>query len=88
MTSRICGQNAGLVPNNPEKPRNRKSTKRGRKRLFNAAIHTLRMHVERMFTWADKFKRFLLRFERMQQRYYRMKLMAYTLMNLRGFCGV
>jgi len=31
--------NAGLIPNIKENPRNRKTTKRGRKRLFNAAIH-------------------------------------------------
>jgi hypothetical protein len=30
----------------------------------------------------------LLRFERIQQRHYGMKLMAYTLINLRAFCGV
>ena len=30
----------------------------------------------------DKFKRLLLRFERIQQRHYGMKLMAYTLINL------
>ena len=34
-----------------------------------------------------KFKRLLLRFERIQQRHYGMKLMAYTLINLRAFCG-
>jgi hypothetical protein len=33
-------------------------------------------------------KRLLLRFERIQQRHYGMKLMAYTLINLRAFCGV
>jgi hypothetical protein len=33
-------------------------------------------------------KRLLLRFERIQQRHYGMKLMAYTLINLRSFCGV
>jgi hypothetical protein len=37
--------------------------------------------------WEDKFKRLLLRFERIQQRHYGMKLMAYTLINLRKFCG-
>jgi transposase len=78
---------AGLIPNIPEHPRNRKPPKRGRKRLFNAAIHALRMRVERTFAWEDKFKRLLLRFERIQQRHYGMKLMAYTLINLRGFCG-
>ena len=80
--------NAGMIPNIKENPRNRKTIKRGRKRLFNEAIHALRMHVERTFAWEDKFKRVLLRFERMQQRHYGMKLMAYTLINLREFCGV
>jgi hypothetical protein len=43
--------------------------------------------VERTFAWEDKFKRLLLRFERIQQRHYGMKLLAYTLINLREFCG-
>jgi hypothetical protein len=79
--------NAGLIPHIPENPRNRKYPKRGRKRLFNAAIHALRLRVERTFAWEDKFKRLLLRFERIQQRHYGMKLMADTLINLREFCG-
>jgi transposase len=79
--------NAGMIPNITENPRNRKTTKRGRKRLFNAAIHALRAQVERTFAWEDTFKRLLLRFERIQQRHYGMKLMAYTLINLRAFCG-
>ena len=78
---------AGMIPNIPENPRNRKATKRGRKRFFNEAIHALRMHVERTFAWEDKFKRLLLRFERIRQRHYGMKLLAYTLINLRKFCG-
>src|SRR5207302_5068375 len=86
--NRKCIFNAGLIPNIPENPRNRKRTKRGRKRFCNAAIHALRMRVERTFAWEDKFKRLLLRFEHIQQRHYGMKLMAYTLINLRGFCGV
>jgi hypothetical protein len=53
---------------------------------FNAATHTLRLRVERTFAWKDKFKRLLLRFERIQQRPYGMKLLAYTLTNLRAFC--
>jgi transposase len=81
----IC--NAGLIPNITEHPRNRKTPKRGRKRLFNEAIHALRMRVERTFAWEDTFKRLLLRFERLQQRHYGMKLLAYTLINLRKFCG-
>ena len=38
-SKRKCIFNAGLIPNITENPRNRKTTKRGRKRLFNAAIH-------------------------------------------------
>ena len=86
--NRQCIFNAGLIPNIKENPHHRKRPKRGRKRLFNAAIHTLRLCVEQTFAWEDKFKRLLLRFERIQQRHYGMKLMAYTLINLRAFCGV
>jgi len=88
IANRKCIFNAGMIPNIKENPRNRKTTKRGRKRLFNAAIHALRLRVERTFAWEDKFKRLLLRFERIQQRHYGMKLMAYTLINLRTFCGI
>ena len=85
--NRKCIFNAGLIPNIKENPRNRKTPKRGRKRFFNEAIHALRMRVERTFAWEDKCKRLLLRFECIQQRYYRMKLLAYTMINLREFCG-
>jgi transposase len=78
---------AGLIPNVKENPRNRKHPKRGRKRLFNQAIHDLRDRVERTFGWEDKFKRLLLRFEHLQRRHYGIKLMAYTLINLRRFCA-
>jgi transposase len=79
--------NAGMIPNIKENPRNRKRPKRGRKRLFNQAIHALRDRVERTFAWEDKFKRLLLRFEHIQQRHYGMKLLAYTLINVRRFCA-
>ncbi len=80
--------NAGMIPNITENPRHRKHPKRGRKRLCNDAIHSLRMRVERTFAWEDKFKRLLLRFDRIPQRHYGMKLLAYTLINLRKFCGI
>ena len=79
--------NAGRIPNIKENPRNRQTPKRGRKRLVNQAIHALRERVERTFAWEDKLKRLLLRFESIQQRHYSMKLMAYTLINLRRFCA-
>ena len=75
---------AGLIPNIKENPRNRKTTKRGRKRFFNEVIHALRMRVERPFAWEEKFKRLLLRLERIQQRHYDMKLLGYTLMTRLG----
>ena len=52
------------------------------------AIHALDMRVEWTFAWEYKFKRSLLRVERIQQRHYGMKVMAYTLINLRAFCGI
>jgi len=48
-------------------------------------IHAIEGHHP--FAWEDKFKRLLLRFERIQQQHYGMKLLAYTLLNLRAFCG-
>jgi len=65
----------------------RKTPKRGRKRFFTEVIHALRARGERTVTWEDKFKRLLLRFERIQPRHYGMTLLAYTLINLRAFCG-
>ena len=37
--------NAGRISNIKDNPLNRKTLKRGRKRLFNAAIHSLRLCV-------------------------------------------
>jgi hypothetical protein len=55
IANRTCIFNAGMIPNITENPRNRKCIKRGRKRLFNEAIHALRVRVERTFAWEDKF---------------------------------
>jgi transposase len=85
---RKCMFNAGLIPNIKEHPRNRKPPKRGRNRFVTAAIQALRRRVERTFAWEDTCKRLPIRFERIQQRHYGMQLMAYTLINLRAFCGI
>ena len=85
--NRKCIFNTGMIPTIKANPRNRKRTKRGRKRFFNAAMPALRTRVDRTFAWEDKFKRLLLRFEHLQQRHFGMKLMAYTLINVREFCG-
>jgi hypothetical protein len=54
----------GLIPNIPENKRNRKSAKRGRKRLFNAAVYKRRFTSERSFAWIDKFRALLIRYDR------------------------
>ena len=79
--------NRGMVPNINANPRARKATKRGRKPLFNADIFKERFDtIERVFGWEDKFRRLLLRFERISQLRYALKTLAYTMINLRHFC--
>jgi transposase len=79
--------NRGMVPNINANPRNRKVAKRGRKPLFNADIFKERFEtIERVFGWEDKFRRLLLRFERLSQLHYAFKTLAYTMINLRHFC--
>lgn len=80
--------NAGMIPNIKENKRNRKKAKVGKKRMFNDAIYQERFRtIERVFAWEDKFKRLLLRFERKSSHHFAMKLIAYTLINLRHFCS-
>jgi transposase len=79
--------NAGMTPNIKQNPRNRKKTKRGRKRLYCEEIFKERFKtVERVFAWEDKFKRLLIRFERISFHHFGMKLLAYTMINLRHYC--
>jgi Transposase DDE domain len=48
--------NAGMIPNIKENPMNRKTKKRGRKRIYNEAIFEERFStVERVFAWEDVF---------------------------------
>jgi len=76
-----------MIPNINENPRGRKTTKRGRKRLFNRMIFKERFRtIERVFAWEDKFRRLLLRFERRSEVHYAFKTLAYTMLNLRHFC--
>ena len=80
--------NRGMVPNIPEHPRGRKTPKRGRKPIFDPAIFQERFRtIERVFAWEDKFKRLLLRFERISGLHYALKSLAYTMINLRHFCA-
>lgn len=75
--------NHGLIPNIPENLRNRKQTKHGRKRLFNAEAYQDRFSAERTFAWVDKFKRLLIRFERDDACFLGAHYLAFTMINLR-----
>lgn len=79
--------NREMVPNIPTNPRGRKTLKRGRKPIFDPAIFQERFRtIKRVFAWEDKFRRLLLRFERISSVHYALKSLAYTLSNLRHFC--
>ena len=79
--------NRGMVPNIPENLRGRKTPKRGRKPIFSSVIFQERFQtIERVFAWEDKFRRLLLRFERISGLHYALKTLAYTMINLRHFC--
>jgi hypothetical protein len=79
--------NRGMVPNINPNPRRRKHPKRGRKPLFDPAIFEERFRtIERLFAWKDKFRRLLLRFDRLSQLHYAFKTLAYTMINLRHYC--
>ena len=79
--------NAGMTPNINENKRNRKKNKKGRNQIFSQKIFEARFYtIERVFAWEDKFKRLLLRFERKSMHHYALKLLAYTMINLRHFC--
>jgi transposase len=79
--------NRGMTPNIPENPRARKTPKRGRKQRYDPAIFEERFRtIERVFAWEDKFRRLLLRFERISAVHYAFKALAYTMINLRHYC--
>lgn len=87
-TNRKAIFNLGMTPNIPENKGNRKKTKRGRKQIYQAAIFKERFRtIERVFAWEDKFKRLLLRFEFHSINHYAIKTIAYSMINLRHFCG-
>jgi transposase len=79
--------NRGMIPNINPNSRGRKRPKRGRKPFFEPAIFDERFHtIERVFAWEDKFRRLLLRFDRLSQLHYAFKTLAYTMINLRHYC--
>jgi transposase len=79
-------QRFAMKPNIKENPRNRQSPKRGKKRFFDSEIYKQRFQVERTFAWEDKFRRLIIRWERLHQRHMGFHFIAFTLINLRDFC--
>jgi transposase len=75
--------NHGLIPNIDENLRNRKTTKRGRKRLFNGDIYKQRFGSERSFAWIDKFRALLIRFDRHDTHFLGGHHIAFAMINLR-----
>jgi Transposase DDE domain len=81
--------NRGMVPNINPNPRGRQQPKRGRKPIFEPAICKERFRtIERVFAWEDKFRRLLLRFERISGLHYAFKTLAYSMINLRHYCQI
>ena len=79
--------NRGMVPNIPANPRGRKTPKRGRKPIFDLALFQERFYtIELVFAREGKFRRLLMRFERISKLHYALKTLAYTMINLRHFC--
>ena len=87
MANRKSIFNRGMIPNINANPLSRKKTKLGRKPLFNPDIFGERFQtIERVFAWEDKFRRLLIRFDRLSKLHYAFKTLAYTMINLRHFC--
>ena len=75
--------NHRVIPNICANPRNRKVVKRGRKRLFDAAIYKQRFSSERSFAWIDKFRALLIRYDRKDANFLGAHHLVFALINLR-----
>ncbi len=76
--------NAGLKPNIRPNKRNRKKARTGRSAFFDARAFTRRFIIERSFAWQDKFRRVVIRYERLQARFFAFQLLAFIMINLRN----
>ena len=77
---------AGFRPNIKENKRNRKTPKRGRKRIFDSEKYKFRKVIERTFSWADKFRRVVIQYEWYQEIFLAFNLLAFILINLKDLC--
>jgi transposase len=79
--------NHAVIPNIDVNKRNRKTAKRGRKRLFNSEVYKPRCTRERSFAWIDKFRAVLVRFFRKDEHFLGAHFIAFSMINLRHtFC--
>ena len=76
--------NHHVLPNIAENKRNRKSVKRGRKRLFNSTVYKDRFASERTFAWIDKFRALLVRFDLKKIYFMGSHFLAFALINMRN----
>lgn len=76
--------NHHLIPNITPNKRNRKTTKPGRKRLFNPSVYKDRFASERTFAWIDKFRALLVRFDIKKIYVMGAHFLAFALINLRN----
>jgi transposase len=76
--------NHPLRPNMDENKPNRKTTKLGRKRLFNPVIYKDRFASERTFAWIDKFRALLVRFDLKKIYFMGSHFLAFALINMRN----
>lgn len=76
--------NHNIIPNVKENPRNRKTVKRGRKRLFNQEVYNRRFSIERTFAWLDNFRTLAVRYERKSLFWFSFHLLAFTLINFKS----
>lgn len=72
------------IPNIDQNKRNRRTTKLGRKRLFNPAIYKERFASERTFVWIDKFRALLVRFDLKKTYFVGSHFLAFALINMRN----
>jgi transposase len=78
----------GMIPNIKENNRGRIYRKRGRPRNFNKATYKTRFKIEQFFSWEDKFRKLVNRYETIHCRHHGMRLIAYTLINIRNLVGL
>ena len=79
---KVCFNHA-VIPNIDQNKRNRKTTKRGRKRLFEADVYQHRFTSERSFAWIDKFRALLVRFYRKDVYFLGAHFIVFAMINLR-----